>query len=137
MGRRSPVARVFVTLLGVAMVLWAISSIMLGVIGAQATAQITSVRRQGGERTDGRPGRYTYEIGYTFRLPSGKTIHGSTTRIADAIYVKVEDPFPLRQVRYLKQVPWVNALEEDTRPGLGQVVLLVAGGLLFYAMIKR
>lgn len=135
-GGSNVIMRIFITLLGITLILWGIGTFTLGIIGEQGMAAITSVRRQGGERADGRPGRYTYAISYTFNLPNGTSVDGFTTKIGDSVYLKVTDPRYTRPVRYLKSIPRLNALEEDTTPNLGQLVLVVAGGFLVYAMNK-
>lgn len=133
-GRSNVIMCIFITLLGIALILWGIGTFTLGIVGERGMAAITSVRRQGGERADGRSGRYTYAISYTFNLPDGTSIDGFTTKIGDSVYLKVTEPKYTRPVRYLKSIPRLNALEEDTNPNLGQLVLVVAGGFLVYAM---
>lgn len=66
--------RIFITLLGAALILWGAGKIALGIIGKPEKAVITHIRREGGERTDVKPGRYTYNISYTFPLPCAKEL---------------------------------------------------------------
>ncbi|KJS21677.1 MAG: hypothetical protein VR72_09275 [Clostridiaceae bacterium BRH_c20a] len=129
------VMRIFITLLGIALILWGVGTIVLGVIGEKDTAVITNVRRQGGERTDGKSGRYSYIVSYTFKLPDGKSIDGYTTKISSGGYVK--SPNTITTVRYFRAFPYLNVLEEETKPTLGQLVLVGAGGFLIYAMNSR
>lgn len=70
--KHSIIARILITLLGIALVLMGVSQAILGFAGKSTSAVITDIRREGGERTDGKPGRYTYNISYTFTLPDGK-----------------------------------------------------------------
>jgi len=109
-------------------------TIALGLVGDTSLAAITSIRRQGGERTDGRPGRYTYAIGYVFKLPDGTLVNGHTTQIRDSVYIKVSSPEFNTPVKYFRALPQINALEEDTRPNIGHLVLLAAGALIIYAV---
>lgn len=44
--------RLFITLLGVAFILWGLTDIMLGFFGKSAIAVITNIRREGGERNE-------------------------------------------------------------------------------------
>ncbi|MDP3487937.1 MAG: hypothetical protein Q8S19_08405, partial [Bacillota bacterium] len=116
------------------LILWGVGTFTLGIVGERGMAAITSVRRQGGARADGRSVRYTYAISYTFNLPDGTSVDGFTTKIGDSVYLKVTQPRYVTPVRYLSAVPWINALEEDTKPHMGQLVLIIAGGFLIYAM---
>ena len=126
-------ARILISLLGVSFILWGVGTIVLGIIGEHETAVITSIRRQGGERSDGKPGRYTYSIGYTFILPDGKRVSGSTTKIRNAVFLKTEGK-SVAPVRYLKSMPTINALEEDTKPSFGQLMVIFVGTCLIVVM---
>ena len=64
--KRKLLPRILIALLGTALILWGAGRIALGIIGEPETAIITHIRREGGERTDIKPGRYTYNISYTF-----------------------------------------------------------------------
>ena len=128
--------RMFITLLGIGFIIWGVSTLMLGVFGDKGTAVITSIRREGGERNELVRGRYTYNIGYTFILPNGKRMDGNTKKIRDAIYLKA-DGKSRRAVRYFSFLPHINALEEDTKPGLGQLIFVGIGCFLMYVMNRR
>lgn len=129
--------RIFITLLGVGMILWGVGTVALGLVGERGTAVITNVRREGGERADGKSGRYTYIISYTFKLPDGKSVDGYSRKISDGVYVKVKQPVSTTWVRYLKFIPGINALEDDTNPGFGQLILVAAGFFLICVMNRR
>lgn len=133
-GKRLP--RIFITLLGAALILWGAGKIALGIIGEPETAVITHIRREGGERSDIKPGRYTYNISYTFMLPDGKEMNGLTKQIADGIYQKV-DGMPTVQIRYLPGFPYFNALESDVGMGAGPLVLIAVGGVLVFLMVGK
>lgn len=130
------VPRILLSLLGLGLIFFGLGAVMLGFIGERDMAIITSVSRQGGERTDGRPGRYTYSIGYTFTTKDGREINGSTTRIGNSIYMKA-DGTSFRPVRYLKSVPIFNMLEEDTTLTWGQPIVVTAGIILIVAINQR
>lgn len=131
--RHNIIPRLLISLLGLLLVLWGVSTITLRFAGESATAVITGIHRQGGERTDGKPGRYTYSIGYTFILPDGRRVNGSTTKIGGAVYIKANGTSTL-PVRYFKAVPFINTPEEKTRPSFGQPVLIIAGAFLIFVM---
>ncbi|MEW6623971.1 MAG: hypothetical protein AB1420_12725 [Bacillota bacterium] len=134
--KRSIIARILITLLGMALVLLGSSQVILGFVGKSTSAVITDIRREGGERTDGRPGRYTYNISYTFSLPDGKEINGFTKKIGSSVYLKADGTSTAR-VRYFPFFPYINAMEQDTGLGAGQLVLILAGGFLIFFINKK
>ena len=88
--KRKLLPRILISLLGAALILWGVTNMALGAVGEETTAVVTHTRREGGEHTDGRPGRYTYNISYTFTLPNGNEINGITKKIGDGVYVKAD-----------------------------------------------
>lgn len=135
LNKRNIPMRILMTLLGIALILWGIGTVILGIMGEWDSAVITHIRRQGGERSDSRPGRYTYIISYTFTLPDGKRIDGFTTKISDSVYIKANGTSKA-PVRYLKKLPFINSLEENTELSVGQLVLVVTGGFIIVVMNK-
>lgn len=123
------IPRILITLLGIALILMGVSEGILGLTGRRALAVVTDIRREGGERTDGRPGRYTYNISYTFTLSNGKIINGYTKKISDSVYLKADGTSTV-PIRYFPAFPYINAVERDTGFGAGQLVLILAGGIL-------
>ena len=136
MSRRALIPRILITLLGTALILMGITEMVLGFAGERAEAVVTDIRREGGERTDGKPGRYTYHIGYVFHLPDGKTINGFSKKIGDGVYLKADGSQTV-SIRYLGVFPYINAVEKDTGPGVGQLTLILAGGALIFLMNAR
>ncbi len=133
--KKGLIPRVLVTLLGLGLIFMGASQAILGFVGKSASAVITDIRREGGERTDGKPGRYTYNISYSFILPDGKEINGFTKKIGDSVYLKADGTSTVR-VRYFTAFPYINAMERDTGLGAGQVVLMIAGGFLIFFINK-
>ncbi len=132
-----PIPRFLITLLGIALILMGITEIALGLIGESTSAVVTSIRREGGERDDGKPGRYTYNIGYTFTLPSGKEINGFSKKIDDSVYLKADDKSNIR-IRYFSAFPYINTPQNDARFGAGQLTLILTGLFLIFLMnVKR
>ena len=107
------------------------TEILLGFAGKSAFAVITNIRCEGGERTDGKPGRYTYIISYTFTLPDGKEINGFARKIGNSVYLKADGTSTVR-VRYFPACPYVNIMERDTGFGAGQLVLIFTGIALIF-----
>ena len=135
--KRKLLPRIFITLLGAALILWGAGKIALGIIGEPETATITHIRREGGERNDIKPGQYTYNISYTFALPDGKEINGFTKKIGDSVYLKADGTSNVR-VRYFSAFPYINAMERDAGLGAGQLVLIFTGiTLIFLINMKK
>ena len=134
--KKGLIPRILITLLGIGLIFMGASEIMLDFAGKSASAVITDVRREGGERTDGKPGRYTYNISYTFTLHDGKEVNGFTKQIGDSVYLKTDGTSTVR-VRYFHAFPYINAMEQDTGLGAGQVVLMIAGGFLIFVMNRK
>lgn len=130
----SIVMRILITLLGVAFIFGGFSLFALGLVGEKETAVITSIRRQGGERNEVTPNRYTYIISYTFKLPNGKKVDGFTTKIGNSVYIK--KPNYTASVRYFAFFPFLNSLEADTESGLSQVIYIGTGRFLIYVLNK-
>ena len=128
--------RFFISLLGFAFIAWGLTTVTLGLFGEKEIATITNIRREGGERNEVIRGRYTYIISYTFTLPGGKNISGSTRQIGDAVFLKA-DGKSTTAVRYFSSFPAINSLEQDTKPGFGQMILVATGCFLIYIINRR
>ena len=127
--------RLFISILGIGFIYMGLSGIWLGYAGQSATAVVTSIRREGGERSDAVPGRYTYSIGYTFSLPDGQEASGFAKHIGDSVYVKPTGTFTL-PVRYFSFCPQINALERDTGLRAGPLLLMATGIFLILVINK-
>lgn len=114
-----------ITIIGIMLIGMGVIYSTLGIIGEKTTGIITDVRREMGERNDSKPGNYTYSIGYSFELPNGIIVFGSTKKISDGIYIK--NPNTIVAVRYLKSFPQINALQEDTELNIGKLILIALG----------
>lgn len=129
------VMRVFITLVGISFIFWGFGLFFLGIAGETDTAIITGIRRQGGERREAIPNRYTYIVSYTFTLPGGRQTDGFSTKIGSAVYFK-NSQSPLK-IRYLAWCPRINAPESDTKPHVRQLVYILTGSFLVYVMNAR
>lgn len=134
--KKNLATRIFITLLGIGFVLYGISTISLGLFGKKGTAVITNIRREGGERDEVIRGRYTYIISYTFELPGGKSVDGISRTIGNSVFMKA-DGKSKRSVRYFEFFPYINALADDTKPGLGQLIFVTIGCFLIYIINRR
>jgi hypothetical protein len=128
--------RILISIIGVALTLWGFGDLALGIRGDRATAVITSIRRQGGERDDARPGRYTYQIGYSFAAADGSREDGSFTETQNALYQKADGTATIA-IRYFPAIPRINAPEKNTHLSLRQPVLIGAGVVLLMLVTRK
>ena len=109
-----------------ALMIMALSNLLLFIVGSHATASI-STRRYGGERPGAvNENRYTWYVDYTFTADSGLTYEGHLTKLGSATNVSVEN-----KVRYFSFAPFINTLEDTAGPNLGQLVMFCSGCVLF------
>jgi hypothetical protein len=126
--------RVLITIIGVLLILYGFSTVLLGIAGNDSIAVITDVRREGGELPLASPGKYMYNMSYTFELPNGDVFYGYTKKISDGAYIK--KPNTVAHVKYFESFPHFNALEEDTKFNSGKLIL-VALGLSLIIIVNR
>jgi len=130
-GSSKILSRIFISFLGAGFILWGTSVIALGILGKKTTAVITNIRREQGERNEAIRGRYTYIISYSFTLPDGKTVDGYTRMIGNSVFLKA-DGKSVRAVRYFNHMPFINALEDDTKSPAGPLIIIATGFFLIY-----
>ena len=124
--------RIFISLVGAALILIAIVELMLYLFGATAAAEV-SVRRQGGSNNGAVPGqRYTWSVDYTYIDQNGKQHDGHTSRRGSDYSVQTD-----HRVYYFTFAPFVSALESDAEPGFSQLLFFAAGIFLIAVMNKR
>ncbi len=127
--------RILISLLGAGFILWGTSTIALGIFGNRTTAVITNIRREQGERNEAIRGRYTYIISYRFTLPDGRTVDGFTRKIGNSVFLKA-DGKSVRAVRYFSRLPFINALEDETKSPAGSLIIIAVGVFLIYIINK-
>jgi hypothetical protein len=124
--------RIIISAVGLALMIMALSNLLLFIVGLHATACI-STRRYGGERQGAvNENRYTWYVDYTFTADSGLTYEGHLTKLGSATNVSVEN-----KVRYFSFAPFINTLEDTARPNLGQLVMFAAGAFCLVVMNSR
>jgi hypothetical protein len=128
--------RILITLIGLGLIFMGMSEALLGLAGERAQGIVTDIRREGGERAEVIPGRYTYNISYIFQLPDGEEISGFTKEIDDAIFIKPDGTSKV-PIRYFPGFPAINQMEKNTGLGVGQVVLIVVGCGLILIMNRK
>ena len=126
--KRKPklIRRILFTFIGISLLLTGSALMLLGLAGERATAVVTSVQRDEGERDDAKQGKYTYRIGYSFYLPDGREISGTAKLFSDGTDLKADGKWTV-PVRYFTGFPWLNVPEENTGIRASQFVLIVIG----------
>ncbi|MDD4796162.1 MAG: hypothetical protein PHO66_00135 [Eubacteriales bacterium] len=125
---------VLMTLLGLALIAMGTSRIVLGFAGERATGIVTSIRREGGERDEAVPNRYSYSVGYEFVLDDATIVSGNTKVIGSATGTGISAG-PIA-VRYFKVCPSINALETDTGFSMGSLLLIATGIFLVVVALR-
>ncbi|MBP9943422.1 MAG: hypothetical protein KBF11_02610 [Desulfomicrobium sp.] len=134
--RKNPILpRIIVFAVGLLLALYGAVMPLLPYIGARASGEITVIRRELGDRQDPMPNRYSYSVGYEFPLPDGRIVFGNTKTIGSATSAGMSKG--ASGVYYLPALPYVNALEIDTRFDVGKIALLAAGIFLCLASGTR
>ena len=127
--------QIILGVVGLLLTLYGILIPLLPLIGARAAGEITVIRRELGDRQDPVANSYSYSVGYEFALPDGRIIPGNTKTIGSAVSSDISKG--KSAVFYLPALPYVNALERDTRFDLGKVAILAAGALLCFVAVTR
>lgn len=128
----------FIMLIALMLIFFGILRISLGLFGEESTALITHIRRQGGERTEAIPNRYTYSISYAFTTADGKKIDGFTYSIGSSLYMKVSSSSQITApVRYFEIQPRLNALDRDAGLKAGNIILVLSGSILLKALTPK
>ena len=131
-GQPSLLARVLISLLGIALIIMAIGNLMLFVFGETAMAEIHT-RRTGGERTGAvNDKRYSWAVDYTFKAEDGELYSGHLTKLGSATSVQVS-----RTIYYFPFAPYFNTTEDTAEPNFGQLVMVAIGVFLLIVMNQK
>jgi len=126
--------KVFLIFIGIGLSLYGMMMPLLSVVGEKTQGTITVVRREGGERAEAIPNRYSYSVGYKFLLDDGTVVYGNTKVIGNAYNAGISKG--QASIRYLKILPYVNTLEADTTLSVEHVILLAVGVLIITIAIR-
>ena len=128
------IGRALVLCIGVMMLLWGAYMPLVAVCGSQAEGQITHVRRQGGERREAVPNRYTYMISYEFRLPNGERVTGHTQRVGDYFSPKQVSIGRRVDVRYFSFLPSLAVMDRNWGSLIENMVVACVGAVLVFLL---
>lgn len=125
---KKKIGSAFIVFIAMMFIIFGLLHISLGLFGEKDTALITHIRRQGGERNEAVPNRYTYSLSYSFSLPDGKIVDGFTYKIGNAVYIKASGSnLSTINIRYLKALPQINAPDSEVGLKMGNLVIIGAG----------
>lgn len=124
--------RILVSVIGLALILMALVHLLLFLFGETAAADV-ALRRFGGADTGKPPSaRYQWSLDYTFTDDSGEKHDGHATRRGSDSSVKSDV-----RVYYFTFAPFLNTLESEAEPNLGQGLLIGVGLFLLVVMNKK
>ncbi len=124
--------RISISAVGVALILIAVFNILLFLFGESVSTKVNS-RRFGGA-DDGKPfsQRYSWSLDYTFVDKEGIIHSGHTTRRGSDMSVKTDS-----RAYYFTFAPFINSLESEVNPNIGQVLFIGIGIFLIFVMNKK
>lgn len=129
------VTKIFLIIIGIVLSLYGTMMPLLYVIGEKTQGTITVVRREGGERDEAIPNRYSYSVGFEFLLDDGTVIYGNTKVIGNAYNAGISKG--RASIRYLKLFPYLNALEADTTLSVEHVILIAVGVFIIIINLRN
>lgn len=122
--------RWFISIVGVILILIALSEVVLGFIGDTAVANV-STRRTGYADTGAPPNRqYEWSIDYSFNV-NGKKYNGTTSAKGNAMSVEHGNI-----VYYYSFAPFINSINAKDVPGIFNFIMIGLGILLLVVMNK-
>lgn len=121
--------RIFISAIGIFLILMAITDFSLFLFGEKTTADVTTRRLMGAD--NGKPSdlRYKWSVDYAFIDKEGDEYSGHTQKLGGDMSVKVE-----RTVYYFEKAPFINALADEAKPSWGQPVYIGLGIFLITVM---
>lgn len=124
--------RIAISAVGIALIVIAVVNLLLFFFGQSATANVTT-RRFGGA-DDNRPPnqRYEWSVDYTFQDKNGIIHSGHTTKRGNDMSAKIEN-----RVYYFEFAPFINTLESEAEPNIGQPLFIAIGSFLLYVMNSK
>jgi len=124
--------RITLSVLGIALILMAVCNISLFFFGKSTTAEVTTRRYGGADNNWPVSQRYEWSVDYTFSDKEGVIHSGHTNRRGNDMSVKVENT-----AYYFSFAPFINSLESEAEPNIGQPLLVGMGMLLLFVMNKK
>lgn len=124
--------RIFISAVGAALILIAVSNLALYFFGETASVSVTT-RRVGGADDQYEPSmRYEWSVDYTFMDKNGVSHSGHTTQRGSDLPPRTDS-----RAYYFSFAPFINALESETQPNIGQLLYILIGIFLLLVMNRK
>ena len=121
-----------VLVIGLLFVLRGLSLLLIGAFGQSSPALNVTVRRQGGERAETVPNRYTWVMSYDFKTRDGILVSGFTQNVGSSH----SSGQALRNISYLTAFPFINAPSEQTGMSVASLLHIGMGGLILWCTTR-
>ncbi|MHB1485547.1 MAG: hypothetical protein ACYCYI_12925 [Saccharofermentanales bacterium] len=132
---KNKLEKLFLIVFGLAFLIYGAMIPVLTVAGAKTVGNITTVRREGGERNESVPNRYSYAVGFEFKTTEGKLISGNTKVIGGPQNAGIsKGP---ATVMYFRKFPYLNALKESSAFPIERIIIFCLGILFMFMVFKR
>lgn len=124
--------RIVISAVGAALILIAVSNLALYIFGEAVSVNVTT-RRVGGADDQYEPSmRYEWSVDYTFMDKNGISHSGHTTQRGNDLPPRTDS-----RAYYFSFAPFINALESEAQPNIGQLLFIVIGIFLLLAMNRK
>lgn len=124
--------RIVISAVGVSLILIAVFNFTLYFFGETTSVRVTA-RRIGGADDQYEPNnRYEWSVDYTFTDKNGEVHNGHTTRRGGDLPPKTQS-----RAYYFTFAPFINALESEAQPNIGQLLLIIIGIFLLLVMNRK
>lgn len=124
--------RIVISAVGAALILIAVSNLTLYFFGETALISVTT-RRIGGANDQYQPNqRYEWSVDYTFTDKNGVSHNGHTAQRGSDLPPRTDS-----RAYYFSFAPFINALESEAQPNIGQLLYMVIGIFLLLAMNRK
>lgn len=133
-GSKSPKLfwRIIISAVGAALIFITVSNLALYFFGETASVSVTT-RRIGGADDQYEPNqRYEWSVDYTFTDKKGVSHSGHTIQRGGNLPPKTDS-----RAYYFSFAPFINALESETQPNIGQLLYILIGIFLLLVMNRK
>lgn len=124
--------RIVISAVGAALILIAVSNLALYFFGETVSVNVIT-RRVGGADDQYEPNhRYEWSVDYTFMDKNGLQHSGHTTQRGSDLPPKTDS-----RAYYFSFAPFINALESEAQPNIGQLLYILIGIFLLLVMNRK
>ena len=124
--------RIVISAVGAALILIAVSNLALYFFGETASISVTTRRIGGANDQYELNQRYEWSLDYTFYDKNSVSHSGHTTRRGSDLPPKTDS-----RAYYFPFAPFINALESEAQPNIGQLLFIVIGIFLLLVMNRK